>query len=296
MAIPRLFDTHTHVNFQPFQADYKAVLQRAVNEGIWLNNVGSQWESSQRSVQIAEEFTEGVYASVGVHPIHLFSDIEEQQQFGGKIQTIKARSEQFDYARYKQLVQSSRKVIAIGECGLDYLHFERAQLQHKREQLIQQQVDTLKQHCALAMELDLPIVIHCRDAATHDATTSRAFLDLLDLLRLYRGKLRGVIHCYTGIPAYISKFLELGFYIGFTGIITFPTAKEVQASLQAVPLDRIVLETDAPYLAPIPMRGKRNEPSFVEHVAQVAATLKNVTFDQLAQQTTANAFELFQIK
>lgn len=296
MSSPRLFDTHTHVNFQPFQQDYRVVLDRALAQGVWINNVGSQWESSQRSVAIAEEFKEGIYASVGVHPIHLFSDIEEQQQFDGKTQTIRARAEQFEYQRYKQLAQSSKKVIAIGECGLDYLHFERAHLQAQREQLIWQQVDTLKQHCELAMELNLPIVIHCRDAATHDATTLQAFVDLLDLLRPYQGKLRGVIHCYTGIPEYIPKFLELGFYIGFTGIITFPSATEVQASLQVVPLNRMLLETDAPYLAPVPQRGKRNEPAFVEYVAEAAAKLKGVTMDTLAQQTTANAFELFRIK
>lgn len=295
MNPPRLFDTHTHVNFQPFQQDYRVVLEQALANGVWINNVGTQWESSQRSVAIADEFSEGVYASVGVHPIHLFSNIEEQQQFDGKTQTIRARAEQFDYQRYKQLAQSSKKVIAIGECGLDYLHFERAQLQGRREQLIQQQVDTLKQHCDLALELNLPVVIHCRDAATHDGTTLQAFLDLLDILRPYQGKLRGVIHCYTGIPEYIPKFLELGFYIGFTGIISFSNAKEVQASLQAVPLDRILLETDAPYLAPVPKRGKRNEPAFVEHVAAAAAQLKEVTLDELAKRTTANAFELFRI-
>jgi len=290
-----LFDTHTHVNFQPFLGDYQIVLERALANGVIINNVGTQWESSQRSVMLAEQFPAGIWASVGLHPLHLFQDVTEDQHFDGKTQTIKARAEQFDYDRYKALATSSKKVIAIGECGLDYYHFERSGLTMQRAVLTQLQITTLQQHIKLALELDKPIIIHCRDAATHTSTTIQAFLDLIEILRPYQGKLRGVIHCYTGLPEYLPHFLDLGFYVGFTGIVTFPNAKEVQASVQAMPLDRILLETDAPYLSPVPYRGKRNEPSYIQHVAEAIAHLRHTSLEQIAEATTANAQELFRV-
>ncbi len=291
-----LFDTHTHVNFQPFQMDYKDVIQRALDNGVVINNVGSQWESSQRSVEIANEFENNVWASVGLHPIHIFEDIVEEQIIEGKIQKIKTRAETFNYDAYKKLARSSSKVIAIGECGLDYLHFERAGIDvSMRDTLIKKQIDVLKQHIELALELDLAIIIHCRDAAVHEEGDIQAFEDLLELLEHYRGKLRGVIHCYTGLARYVPKFLDLGLYIGYTGIATFPNSTEVQAAVKATPLDRLVLETDAPYLTPTPYRGKRNEPMYVEYVAQGIAKLKNVSYEELAKITTSNAFELFRV-
>lgn len=291
-----LFDTHTHVNFQPFQSDYKAVIQRALDNGVIINNVGSQWDSSKRSVEIAEEFEKHVWASVGLHPIHIFEDVVEEQIIEGKVQKINTRAEKFDYNAYKQLAQSSSKVIAIGECGLDYYHFDRAGIDSaKRDALIQQQVAVLTQHIELAIELDLAIIIHCRDAAIHTEGDVQAFEDLLALLEGYRGRLRGVIHCYTGLASFIPAFLDLGLHIGFTGIATFPNSTEVQAAVSATPLDRLVLETDAPYLTPAPFRGKRNEPAYVEHVARGIATLKQVPYDDFCNQTTRNAFELFKL-
>lgn len=270
----QLVDTHTHVNFQPFLDDYRAVIQRATDQAIIVTNVGTQWESSQRSVAIAEELGGLVYAAVGLHPLHLFKDITEEQTFGGKTQLIKAKAEQFDPVRYKQLAQSSPRVVAIGECGLDYYH---------TDGLASVQQDVLRQHINLALELDLPVIIHCRDA----------YVDLITLLNEFKGKIRGTIHCYTGTPDYVKQFLALGFYIGFTGIVTFKNAADVRASAQTVPLDRLLLETDAPYLAPVPYRGQRNEPSYVKYVADALAQLKGVSYDELAKQTTHNAVELF---
>ncbi|MDP3970600.1 MAG: TatD family hydrolase [bacterium] len=290
-----LFDSHTHVNFQPFSENYKEVIQRALDNDVLINNVGSQWESSVRSVEIAEEFNYGVWASIGVHPIHLFSDVTEEQEIEGTVQKIRTRAEVFDYEKYKKLAQSSDKVIAIGECGLDYYHFMRSGLEDKRVQLIKQQLETLSQHFDLAIELDLPVVIHCRDAATHDENSIQAFEDLLSLLQNYNGKVKGVIHCYTGIPKYIPAFLDLGLYIGFTGIVTFPNSIAVQQSLELVPIDRVLIETDAPYLTPVPFRGKRNEPLYVKHVAEKIAEIKQISLTEVSEKTTANAFELFKL-
>ncbi|EKD76314.1 MAG: Hydrolase, TatD family [uncultured bacterium] len=290
-----LFDSHTHVNFQPFFKTYKEVIGRAQAANIMINNVGTQWESSQRSVAIAEEYKSGVVATVGLHPLHLFHDVTEEQALGEQVQKIRARAERFDYEQYKQLALSSKKVVAIGECGLDYYHFQRAQVQEFREELTALQKSTLRQHCDLALELDKAVVIHCRDAVTHTSRTIQAFLDVLEIVRSYNGKLRGVIHCYTGLPEYVSQFLELGFYIGYTGIATFPDATEVQASVRATPLNRLLLETDAPYLTPMPYRGKPNEPAYVQYVANAIAALQDVSVEQVAKQTTANAFELFRL-
>ncbi|MBI4406931.1 MAG: TatD family hydrolase [Candidatus Kerfeldbacteria bacterium] len=285
--MPRFVDTHTHVNFQPFLDDYRAVIQRATDQGILVTNVGTQWESSQRSVQIADELQGLVYATVGLHPLHLFKDITEEQTFGGITQTIKARAETFDPKRYQQLAQSSPRVVAIGECGLDYYH---------TDGLASEQQRVLRQHIELGIQLDLPLIIHCRDAGIHTDDTVQAFDDLAALLSDYKGKVRGTIHCYTGTPKYIERFLKLGFYIGFTGIVTFTSAKAVRASVQAVPLERLLLETDAPYLAPVPHRGQRNEPAYVQYVAQEVAQLKQIPLEQVAKQTTANAVELFRYR
>lgn len=290
-----LFDTHTHVNFQPFLKTYHDVIGRAVSADIMINNVGTQWESSQRSVAIANEYDQGVVASVGLHPLHLFHDVTEEQALGEHVQTIRARAERFDYAAYKRLALSSSKVVAIGECGLDYYHFQRAQVQQFRAELTALQIATLRQHCNLALELDKAVVIHCRDAATHSNNTVQAFLDVLDILRSYNGKLRGVIHCYTGLAEYIPHFLELGFYIGYTGIVSFSDAKEVHAAVRATPLNRLLLETDAPYLTPVPFRGKPNEPAYVRYVAEAVAHVQHISVATVAQQTTANAFELFRL-
>lgn len=280
----QLVDTHTHVNFQPFLDSYREVIQRATDADIVVTNVGTQWESSERSVRIAEELKGLVYATVGLHPLHLFKDIIEEQTFGGQTQRIKARAEQFDPERYKHLAQSSNRVVAIGECGLDYYH---------TDGLASVQQAVLRQHIELGIALDLPLIIHCRDAGIHTDDTSQAFDDLAVLLSDYQGRVRGTIHCYTGTPKYIERFLKLGFYIGFTGIATFTSAKAVRASVQAVPLDRLLLETDAPYLAPVPHRGQRNEPAYVHYVAEEIAQLKGESVEQVAAQTTRNAFDLF---
>lgn len=218
-----------------------------------------------------------VYASVGLHPLHLFKDITEEQTFGGRTQRIVAKAEQFDARRYRLLAQSSPRVVAIGECGLDYYH---------TDGLASVQQAVLRQHIDIALALDLPLIIHCRDA----------YDDLLTILQDYTGHVRGTIHCYTGTPDYAKKFLALGFYVGFTGIVTFKNAANVRASVAVVPLDRLLLETDAPYLAPEPYRGQRNEPSFVRSVAEALAKLKGVSFVTLAEQTTHNAFELFRYR
>lgn len=299
----KIFDTHTHVNFQPFKNEYAEILQSAVDAGVIINNVGSQWESSQESVRIADELTakgvENIWASVGVHPIHVLSDITEEQDIAGKKQHIHTRAEEFDYQAYKKLAQSSDRVIGIGECGLDYYHFERPELNmtpDKQKELTEAQIDTFKQHLELARELDLALIVHCRDAAIHSEDSIAAFEDLLEVLRSYDTLPRFVIHCYTGLAKYIPQFIELGGFIGFTGIVSFPNAEEVRNALKATPFDRIVLETDAPYLAPVPHRGKRNEPLFVKDVAQAVADTLGKSIEEVAEQTTKNAIELFALR
>ncbi len=290
---PRLVDTHAHAHFNAFAADSDAVIQRAVEQGIWVNLVGTQSTTSRTAVEIAERLGDGVFATIGLHPNHLTA-----MEFDEEESPIKTRSERFVAADYEALAQSP-KVIAVGECGLDYYRLpegmafdEVRRLQHEG---FVAQLDFSDAH-------DLPTVIHCRDGQT--PTTARAHDDILAILRerITAGKnaRHGVMHCYTGDWQHAQQYLELGMYISFSGIITFPPRKGsteggagLQETVRTMPLDRVLVETDAPYLAPVPKRGERNEPAYVEHVASYIAEARGLSLEEIAVVTTENALRLF---
>jgi len=287
--MPKLIDTHSHVNFNSFKDDWNQTLSNTLDSDIWVINVGSQASTSKRAVEIANKYNEGIYASVGLHPTHLFEthvDIEEASA------NFTSRKEDFDINFYKKLAQD-KKVVAIGEMGLDY-HFLPENI--NKEEGVAKQKLVFRQGLDLADELNLPIIIHSRD--THD--------DIQTILKEYKdaNKLKrcGVIHCYTGTWEEAKKYLELGFLISFTGIITFEPKgknKEKQEALLEVvkntPLDKIMIETDAPYLAPAPYRGKKNEPLYVRYVAEFIAKIKNINFEEVANTTTKTAKSFFNI-
>ena len=179
-----LFDTHAHLNFNAYKEDSLEVLQRSLDNGVWMINVGSQYSTSKRAVEMAEKHEKGVWAAVGLHPIHV-------------------REEEFDYEKYKELAKS-KKVVAVGEVGLDYKP-EYALSKEKQKIVLAQQLK-------LAEELDLPVIFHCRMA--HN--------DLIKILSENGSRTSGVIHCFTGSLEEAKKYLDLGFYLGFNGIITFP--------------------------------------------------------------------------
>ena len=288
-----LIDTHAHVNFNAYKADADKVIQRALDNNIWMINVGSQFDTSQRAVNMVEQYKKGVYAAVALHPIHLgppkFIDEEEtggpllkftphQKRFGAGFKT---REEKFDSEKYRELARNP-KVVAIGETGLDYYHLDLASPNIK-----ELQKEVFRQHLELASELNKPVIFHCR----------KAYEDLLSELQATSYKLQAVVHCFMGKWSQAEEFLRMGFYLGFDGPITY--CRDYDKVIKNTPLERILIETDCPYLTPEPIRqaqGKpRNEPLYVKYVAEKIAEIKEISFEKVAEQTTKNAKELFKI-
>ncbi len=290
-----MIDTHCHVNFNAYKEDMDEVIKRSLNEGVFMITVGTQTGTSKSAVEVAQKY-DGVWATVGLHPNHLceqeFTDPNELED----IATVKTRCEKFDPKYYRELA-SDPKVVAIGEFGLDYFRLPE---NLDREQVIADQKKSMRAHLDFATEVGLPVVIHSRESHT----------DQIEILKEYVGAnkipRRGVVHCFTGTIEEAEQYFELGFMISFTGIITFPpkrsdtrngvTETEIQKVVRDVPLEKIMIETDAPYLAPEPKRGKRNEPSYVKYVAEKIAKLKGVSVEQVAEETNINAMRLFGIK
>ena len=276
-----LIDTHAHVNFRDFKNDAKEVIKRALDENIWMINVGAERKTSERAVEMAEEYGEGVFAAVGLHPSHLIEQDVEYEENGETVK-YKSKPEEFNHDFYLNLAKN-KKVVAIGECGLDY--FRTA-----NESFKQKQKEVFVKHLELAKEVNKPIIIHCRNA--HE--------DLLEILRLEAELPSGVMHFFTGAPEQAKNYIDLGFYISFSGVVTFPLRKGETAGaydeiIKNIPLEKILIETDCPYVAPVPRRGKRNEPAYVKYVAQKIAELRGLSFDEVAEQTTKNARRLFKI-
>lgn len=256
----QLIDTHVHLNFEVFQTDLAAVRSRWQEAGV-VHLVHSCVEPSEfPSIQaIAQQIPE-LSIAVGLHPL------DATQWNDGTGEEILS------------LVRSDSKVVAIGEMGLDF---------HKADN-VDQQMTAFEGQLALASELNLPVIIHCRDAAPQ-------VREVLQKWKNLKGeRVRGVMHCWSGNPEETQWFLDLGFYISFSGTVTFKNAKTIQASAAMVKSDRLLIETDCPFLAPVPKRGeRRNEPAYVRYVAEHVANLRSQTLDALAAQTTQNACNLF---
>lgn len=281
-------DSHAHINFAEFKDEIPEVIKRAHDENTWVINVGSTFKTSEKSVEIAEQYDKGVYAVIGCHPIHLTEDITEKATFENKEYSFTTKKQTIDFQAFKTLAKSSNKVVGIGETGLDYYY-----LTHENKQeAIEIQKSTFKGFIGLAQKLKLPLVLHCRGSKQDPYG---AYDDMLAILK-EDNYLKGVIHCYGGNKEQAKEFLDLGFYIGFTGIVTFKNATELQDIAKLVPIDRLLIETDAPFLAPDPHRGKRNEPAFVKHIAEKIAELKDIPVSEVESQTFKNTCELFNIK
>ena len=278
-----LIDTHAHLNFNSYRNDDDNVIRRSLDNDTWMINIGSQYETSKKAVEIAEKYPEGVYTAVGVHPIHLAEGIfkvkldEEEMAF-------QTKNENFDYEKYKELAQS-KKVVAIGEIGLDY--YWRPKTKRKLEIFKQKQRTVLCQQLKLAKELNLPVIFHCR----------QAHQDLIELLSAQPevNPQKAVAHSFVGNLDQLQKYLDFGFYIGFNGII-FKSIEGInfEENIRRTPLEKILIETDCPYLTPPPMTG-RNEPIYVKYVAEKISQIKNLNPEEIAKITTENAKNLFQI-
>ncbi len=285
---PKLFDSHSHIQFEAFKDDTRDVIKEAHENNVWMLVPGTQSDTSKSAVLLAQQYKEGVYAAVGLHPLHLLALEYDQEEIH-----FHARAEVFDYNAYKQLAKSA-KVVAIGECGLEYFRIiENAKkLNQDIDSIKALQQDTFSQHVKLASELNLPVIIHCRASqpGQHDA-----YEDALKILKEFPG-VRGVLHCFTSDMEIAKAFLELGFFISFTGIITFAKDSQLLHAIRSIPLEQILIETDSPYLAPVPFRGKRNHPMYVTYVASRVAHLKDIPISSVASQTTENALKLFRVE
>lgn len=269
-----LIDTHSHLNFNAYKEDADEVIRRSLNSGIWMINVGSQYGTSKRAVEIAEKYKEGVYAGVGLHPLHLAEGIFKTKLDKEEI-LFRTNNENFDYKKYKDLAQS-KKVVAIGEIGLDYYYRPKTKI--KLEDFKNRQKEVFLEQLGLAKELNLPIIIHCR----------MAHQDLIEILKNNIG-VKGVVHCFTGDWEQAEEYLKMGFYIGFNGIIFKMNLDEI---IKKIPLNKILIETDCPYLTPVPMEG-RNEPIYIKYIVEKIAKIKGLSYEEIEEITRKNAGKLF---
>lgn len=252
-----LYDSHAHYDDRQFDADRCEVIAAAHKDGVeFINNIASDIETSKTSIALAEKFN-FVYATVGVHP----SEVRGMTQAD------------IDWLRK---AAKHEKVVAIGEIGLDY-HYDDTSEEEQKLWLAPQ--------LELAKELNLPVVIHDRE--------SRG--ECMRILKEHKIQ-NGVIHCFSGSAETAEEFLKMGFYISFTGIVTFKNARRAIEALKMIPPDRIMIETDCPYMTPEPFRGKRNHSGYVYRVAEKIAEVKGMTFEEVAELTTANAKRFFGVK
>jgi len=276
----KYFDAHTHVNFVAFKDDNEAAIARAAEIGVAMNTVGTQFDTSRDAVAMAEKF-ENVYATIGLHPIHTGKSYHDEKELGEGGKTFTSRGEDFDAAAYEALAASS-KVIAIGECGLDYYRLE-ANTKKTQEDAFIQQIE-------LANKLEKPLMLHIRPASS--AVERNAYDDALAVLKAH-AKVKGDVHFFAGDWAIARKFLDFGFTLSFTGVITFST--DYDEVVRNAPLDMLLIETDAPYVAPKPYRGKRNEPAYVVEVAKAIARIRGADEEVVREQLLANAKRVFSI-
>ncbi len=310
----KFIDAHTHAQFSAFKDDWEEVIKRALSTGVAVVNVGTQKDTSKKAVEVANNFSDGVYAVIGMHPIHTDRSFHDAEELGTSPSTdstgspqagsgFTSRGEDFDYEYYKELAMD-KKVVAIGECGLDYYRIENGELGIKKQK------EVFIKQIELAKEVEKPLMIHCRgstgspqvgstrsiDSGQTGSPQGDAYSDLLEVLKNNREFLNstpGILHFYSGDLAQTKELLEMGFYFTFGGVITF--ARNYDEVLGLIPMDRILSETDAPYVAPAPYRGKRNEPAYVVEVVKKLAEIKGVSVDEMAAQIWKNAEAVFKI-
>lgn len=266
-----LIDSHCHLNFQAYSEDLEEVIQRCNQADMKLINVGAAFSTSQKAVELSRN--NNFYASIGLHPIHVYD-------------------EEFKVEDYQGLIDSNNKIVAMGETGFDYYHTDQqfAKGASSVAEIRTKQKEVFLQHIELAKKNNLALIVHGRNGEQDNA-----YEDIYNTLK-ESGFNKGVVHCFGGNLAEAKKFVELGFYLGFTGILTFDKTKVVEEIAKWIPWERILIETDAPYLTPVPMRGKRNEPSYVKYVADKLAEVKGKSVEEVIEITGNNAIKLFNLK
>ena len=252
----KLVDTHTHIYGDKYNSDFFEVLKRTKEELEFIVSIGYDLESSKKSVELSNKY-DFIYSTVGIHPV----DIKEYNDEVEK--------------ELIAMVKNNTKVVAIGEIGLDYYWME-----DPKE--IQQ--DVLRKQLNISRETKLPVVIHTRDALE----------DTLKILSEYKD-IGGILHCFPGSYDSVKSLLDR-YYVGVAGVVTFKNNKKTQEMVKQIPLDRVVIETDCPYLTPEPFRGHRNEPTYVKYVAEKIAEIKGISYEEVVKVTTENAKAIYNIK
>lgn len=254
----KMIDSHAHLDEERFDEDRDELIKSLKDNGVsYVINPSSDMETSRRVVELSNKY-DNIFAAVGIHP-HDAEGFKEE-----------------DLDELREL-SNNEKVVAIGEIGLDYYY-------DNSPRDIQKEV--FKKQLELSHELDLPVIIHTRDAMG----------DTYDILKEFEGRVRGVMHCYTGSIEMAEKFMKLGFYISIAGPVTFKNAVNVREMAKQIPLERLLIETDSPYLAPVPNRGKRNDPTNVRYVADMLANLKEIQIDKIIEYSRENTVKLFSLK
>lgn len=300
MADLKYFDVHTHVNFAAFDNDREATVRRALDAGVGFINVGTQKDTSQKAVKLAEQY-DGVYAIVGIHPIHTEKSYHDVQELGEGNKEFTSRGEEFDITMYRQMAKHP-KVVGIGECGLDYYRIKNHELGIKGEENLKKQEEIFKKHIELAIEVNKPLMLHVRSGGGKSA-----YLEALSILNSYflparrslgvggihNSRPRANFHFFAGSWDEATAILDAGFYLSFTGVITF--ARNYDEVIKKVPLERIMSETDAPYVASLPHRGKRNEPAYVIETVKKIAEIRGEDFERVRAQLVQNTRNFFNL-
>ena len=249
--MPKYFDIHSHLNFPDYEKDWGEVIARLRETETHTIVVGTDYESSRKAVELSGKYPE-IYACIGVHPVENATRVFNEREF-------------------KELVKHP-KVVAIGECGLDFFHSDKTQDFERQKKLFIEQIE-------FALAYDKPIMIHARNA----------YAEILDIIENYPN-LRGNVHFFAGSVEEAKKFVEKGFTLSFTGVITFTSSYD--DVIKSLPISSIMAETDAPYVSPVPYRGKRNEPSYVQEVVKKMALLRGINFEEMRKALVNNALNM----
>ncbi|MEK7640460.1 MAG: TatD family hydrolase [Patescibacteria group bacterium] len=284
----KLFDAHTHIHFPVYDVDREEVIKRAREAGVKMLCVGTQVASSQAAVDLAKKYPGEIWAVAGFHPNHLrapdapagagwYHDKKEQQE---------SERESFDALKLRKIAEN-KEVVAIGEFGLDYyrLNGEVGIMNKEKED----QQEAFEVQVQIAKDLNKPMMLHCRPSKGADD----AYLDAAEIFSTYDSLPPKIFHFYVGSPAATKKLLEIGAYFTFGGVITF--SRDYDEVLKMIPLERIFLETDAPYVAPEPYRGKRNEPAYIIETYKKLAEIKNESLEKVSEQIAENVLKVFGI-
>ncbi len=280
----KYIDIHAHVNFKAFDEDRDEVMKRAEDAETIVINVGTQIDTSRYAVEVAHKY-EHVYAIIGLHPIHTGASYHDEKELGEGGKEFTSRGENFDKDAYRELLKdpkANKKIVAIGECGLDYYHMETESIERQKKAFIAQ--------IELANEFNKPLMLHIRN--NKEKPKLSAYMDALDILKEH-AKVKGDVHFFAGSLADAQAYVDFGFTLSFTGVITF--TKDYDEIIKNTLLEMIMSETDAPYVSPVPYRGKRNEPAYVREIVKRIAEIKNLPEDEVARAIMANAKRVFGI-